>query len=236
MSEPPLLFDFTGVYPAEGLDRALGGVLLDCRDIEGTSCYCSPEAEAQLCALLSAHPGSRIHWLDSGDYHYLSRLTTDRLREPFSLVVFDHHPDMQAPAFGEILSCGGWVRSVLERSPLVRRVLLVGVAPELASEGDGFGGRARVYDRTALPDPQALTEALDPQLPVYLSIDKDVLRRADARTDWDQGTMTLEALEGYIEALSERFRLLGADVCGEVPAFKGGTPEDFSACINKNYI
>ncbi len=39
-----------------------------------------------------------IHFIDSGNHHYMSKLWTDKITSPFSLVVFDHHPDMQ-PSF-----------------------------------------------------------------------------------------------------------------------------------------
>ena len=84
-------------------------ILVDCRDISGTNCYCDDIAKHQLrekVANLSYHD---IHFLDSGNYHYLSLLWLEKIKEPFSLVLFDHHPDMQPPSFGAITSCGGWV-------------------------------------------------------------------------------------------------------------------------------
>ena len=227
MGNKPILFDFSGVYRAENLAGLLGGDRVDCSAIEGTSCYCDPEAEEVLATLLREVPTDTVHWLDSGDYHYLSRLTTDRIAEPFDLVVFDHHTDMQEPAFGDILSCGGWVRSALRRNPFLHHVLLVGVAPELAAECDRSGGRVTVVDRTALPAPEVLPRLLRDHLPIYLSIDKDVLHPDFARTDWDQGTMTLPALEAFVEALADSRPLMGADMCGEIPACKGGTERDF---------
>ena len=38
-------------------------------------------------------------------------LWMEKITEPFSLVLFDRHPDTQRPSFGDITSCGGWVRS-----------------------------------------------------------------------------------------------------------------------------
>lgn len=59
---------------------------------------------------------------------------------------------------------------------------------------------------------------------VYLTIDKDVLVRDDAVTNWDQGSMRLPYLLSLIAAISERHRIIGADVIGDysVPAHAGG--------------
>ena len=56
---------------------------------------------------------------------------------------------------------------------------------------------------------------------IWFTIDKDVLRPADAATNWDQGEMPLDALLDGIRALSKGKRVLGADLCGDYspPAF-----------------
>ena len=54
---------------------------------------------------------SGIHFIDSGDYHYISKIMTDFIKEPFTLVLIDHHTDMQdASLGGDILSCGNWAK------------------------------------------------------------------------------------------------------------------------------
>ena len=55
------------------------------------------------------------------------------------------------------------------------------------------------------------------ELPVYLSIDKDVLCLEDARTNWDQGEMKLEEMEKMIKQVFQKRNVLGADICGENP-------------------
>jgi arginase family enzyme len=51
--------------------------------------------------------------------------------------------------------------------------------------------------------------------PIYLSIDKDCLRPADAATDWEQGDYALEDAARGVRRLAERCELFGADVCGD---------------------
>lgn len=52
-------------------------------------------------------------------------------------------------------------------------------------------------------------------IPIYISVDKDVLSKDFASTNWDQGGLTLELLSGAISMLFDRFNVIGMDVCGE---------------------
>ena len=136
--------DFTGVYAEQPFMQKLRESAatdnnihwLDCTQIDGTDCYCDDDAQAQLNKMMNeavaTAPG--IHFFDNGNYHYMSKLWTDRVQEPFDLVVFDHHPDMQPPRFEGILSCGGWIKEVLEHNKFVQNVIVIGVADHLVKE------------------------------------------------------------------------------------------------------
>lgn len=50
---------------------------------------------------------------------------------------------------------------------------------------------------------------------VYISIDKDVLAPAYARTDWEQGGLRLNELLALLLAVRQHCQIIGADVCGE---------------------
>ena len=56
----------------------------------------------------------------------MSRIGIGRVKEPFNLLVFDNHTDMQLPAFGGLLSCGGWIASALEEVEKLQEVWLIG--------------------------------------------------------------------------------------------------------------
>ena len=49
----------------------------------------------------------------------------------------------------------------------------------------------------------------------HISIDKDALAPAYAATNWDQGSLTLDALKECISALAANHKILGIDICGE---------------------
>ena len=148
--------DFTGIYDYQPFMQELRQKAanstdvhwLDCSKIVGTDCYCDDDAIKEINDLIDnaerssgsikasnsvSHSAGTvpIHFFDNGNYHYMSKLWTDRIQEPFSLIVFDHHPDMQPPRFGGILSCGGWVKEVLDNNKFIQNVFIIGVKDEL---------------------------------------------------------------------------------------------------------
>lgn len=239
-SSAPVIMDFTGIYGEQPFARDGNFNWLDCRGIQGTDCYCDEEGGAALGKLIAAFSPYGLHFLDSGNYHYLTKLWTDRIREPFSLVLFDHHTDMQPPMFEGLLSCGGWVKKMLDTNPFLQKVLIAGV-PEseavkvrservltISEEWMAFGLRAfepvqALFCSGQSVGVQSLSEygtcdSEDRQssdIPIYISVDKDVLSKDFASTNWDQGSLTLELLSGAIAMLLDCFNVIGMDVCGE---------------------
>ncbi|MBR2257088.1 MAG: arginase family protein [Blautia sp.] len=210
--------------------------LADLRTLQGTNRYCEAEAEAALTGLLKRYPLKAIHLLGSGNYHYLSAVWTGFIDQPFQLLVYDHHTDMQPPAFGDILSCGSWVLRVIDTNPYLRKVILAG--PDQASyEQTPVQARSKVafisQERLACEDGngwQEIAERIEPDLPLYVSVDKDILGKLYAHTGWSQGETTLEQLTGSLETIlrvcADRGQeVLGADLCGEAeqadPDFAG---------------
>ena len=53
--------------------------------------------------------------------------------------------------------------------------------------------------------------------PVYISIDKDVLSRRYAVTNWDQGDMSLAVMEQVLADVIEAHEVIGVDICGDLP-------------------
>lgn len=227
-----IIMDFSGVYRQQHFYEGEAVVRVDVRNLPGTNCYCDEAACASLREKIREPPAEGIHFIDSGNYHYMSRIWLEKISEPFRLLVFDNHTDMQPPAFGGILSCGGWIARSLEELPLLREVILVGPGEKEFEEdfvmlGAG-GGSVSLFSRESLGKASAakeltvVMEQIDGSLPLYLSIDKDVLCREDACTGWSQGEMRLEELLACLRTLKKRteagtLRVLGIDVCGECP-------------------
>ena len=166
-----------------------GAVAVDLRYIEGTTCYCDATAEKAIEDALKPLPINALHWIDGGDFHYLSNIWMRRIERPFQLLLIDNHPDDQQPAFNaDIMSCGGWVAHARKNNSMLQ------------------------------------TEA---EL-VYVSIDLDWLTPDYARTNWDQGTGSLEELFQLLTEQLAGKRLAGVDICGGITSLQGGTAEDFA--------
>ncbi len=217
--------NFSGIYKQQQfwqtgeIQRNISWV--EVQELPGSNCYCDGDAMEILRQKLEEFDADGIHFIDSGNYHYMSRIWLEKLNTPFRLVVFDNHTDMQPPAFGGLLSCGGWVAASLEELPLLKEVLLVGPDQEAFDQAEPvlrekvrFLSREKLGEMT-LEEKVSFFEELTAELPTYLSVDKDVLCPEEASTTWSQGEMTLEELCQFVKILLEKQDILGMDVCGE---------------------
>lgn len=218
-----ILINMSGTYEHQNFYQKYDYKFVNCTDIEGTNCYCEDAAVEEIKKRLQDFPAEGIHFLDSGNYHYLTLQWLDKIDTKFNLLHFDNHPDLQQPSFGQITSCGGWVQEALERNQYLNQVYMYGVEHQLLEELEPlskcvhtgtFPQDAQLADMQLADD---ATESILPDrpLPIYISIDKDVLREEDAVTDWSQGTMTLEELLEMVRKLMENYQVIGIDICGE---------------------
>ncbi len=165
--------------------------ILDCRDLDGTRCYLDDFSKEELVRRIKDFGYTGIHFIDSGNYHYLSLLWLMKIDQDFNLILFDYHPDNQPPSFGQITSCGGWVLEAEETLSHLKNVFTYGVDEGIA------------------------INQIPTDLPLYISIDKDILSTIDAITDWDQGNMTLSQMIEMLNELFENHEILGVDICGD---------------------
>jgi len=183
-----LLIQMSNMYSDEGWAPE-GVPVCDLRKLEGTCCYCEAEAEAVIVRTFKDLPLNAVHWIDGGDYHYLSDIWMRRLDQETRMILFDNHADDQEPAFGGgILSCGSWVAHSRRNNPLL------------------------------VPDSDN----------IYLSIDLDYLSTDYARTNWNQGSATLQMLLDQVEEAIRGKKLVAVDICGGISSAQGGKAEDFS--------
>ena len=237
-----VLLDFSGAFKEQEFWKKRDTVQIQTGDIQGTNCYCDEEAADCLRECIGPYGAGGVHFLDSGNYHYMSRLWLEKMEEPFCLILFDNHTDMQPPAFGGLLSCGGWAAAALEELPLLKHILLIG--PDQAAWGlvseehrDRVDFLSReelsdITDKKAFLESCRLREYADKKMPLYLSVDKDILCAEDAVTTWSQGDMHLSELLEWISDIfafaEERgISVMGADICGEADEpFTGGEKND----------
>lgn len=244
MNDKYIVMNFSNIYENQSFKNNENAEYIDVSDIIGTDCYCDDAASGDIRARIAKCPLETVHFIDSGNYHYMSKIWLEKADAPYTLVVFDNHPDMQPPAFGDILSCGGWIREVL-KSDLAGKAVVIGVDGGLAAElTDSAAGSSSdfIQDNIAAGRIVFLTrqeieaaagsagacsdtpaDILDKFIKkhigsggnIYISIDKDVLEQNIVTTNWDQGIMRLDDICFCINAILKQNRLLGADICGE---------------------
>lgn len=226
------------VYESEDFYKPFlnNGEFIDCSDISGINCYADDIARRTLETRLENIPVNSIHFIDSGNFHYLSYLFLSRIEEDFELVLFDKHPDCKAPMFEEFLSCGGWVREVLFNLPHLKKVYMIGIDESLLYELDDLydnRDRVEVISSYDLFMGNVLSKT---NLPVYISLDKDVLSEDEVTTNWDQGEMTFAELTKYLEAILDRREVLGIDICGEPDIHEAGSVFAGNSRINTELL
>ena len=224
--------NFTNTYRKEDYP---GFELENCTDISGTDMYCDEEAFKQIRERIAGplnnadkicEAARGIHLIDSGNYHYMTRLFTSLLEEDYILVFFDNHTDMK-PAMFDMLSCGSWAKEVLEKDENLQKLIMIGPPKksmdELPPEITGNKKLLMINGEEATPQ-KLLCETETPGyegLPVYISVDKDVLAVSEVKTNWDQGSMSLETLIRIINKICSGRHVIGADICGLFPASAG---------------
>lgn len=219
-----VIMNFSGIYKNQNFYKNYAEEEIswtELSDLSGCNCYCDAEASDRIRKEIQAFTGKGIHFIDSGNYHYITRLWLEKLQIPFRLLVFDNHTDMQPPAFGGLLSCGGWIAASLEELPLLQEVILVGPDEEAYTQVEPdlqqkvlFLSREKLSTMTT-EEKEGFFNNLSEDLPLYVSVDKDVLCKGDASTTWSQGDMHLSELMSFLELVLERQNILGMDVCGE---------------------
>lgn len=203
--------DFSGVYQRR---ERLAEVSISLTDLPGTNAYCSDEAANVIREKLAELSAEGLHFLDSGNYHYASLFWLEKIQMPYQLIVFDHHSDMQPSAWGdELLSCGSWIRTALLRDPHLQKVWIAGTHEETYMEE--MLDKICLLTEAELSDPDEAFAGLDESIPVYISVDKDVLSEEAVNTNWDQGTLQTDVLLSCLRYLIRNNHVIGIDVCGE---------------------
>jgi len=223
-----LILDFTHVYEDETVRDREQFQWIDCSDIEESHLYCSPSAYEEIRKRIEPFGISGIHFIDSGNYHYVTKIMTDFLKEPFVLVCFDHHTDMQKPMVEGMTSCGDWAGQVLGENTYLRQLVLIG-PPQRDIDGIEIGKTQSQNIQTGEKDKlltfseeelqngtaKAKVAQIKEGLPFYISIDKDVLNRRFTETNWNQGDMPLPMLEHLLQFFLQKGKVCGVDICGE---------------------
>lgn len=240
-----MILDFTHVYRDEDIKDIDRFRYIDCSDIQETDMYCSKNAYEKIWGRIEPYGIQGIHYIDSGNYHYITKIITDHITEPFGLVMYDHHTDMQIPMVSGMMSCGDWAGQALSQNKNLRQLVIVGppesdIEQTLESYSGSQSGRLLTFSAEDLHGDllENKLKLIRTDLPLYISIDKDVLGTEYTETNWSQGDMSIDGLERLLSVFfggqgeeknsdacrnDERYagdirhsRILGIDICGEI--------------------
>lgn len=222
-----LNLDTDGSVRRQGLDKRFKMDTVGLSDLSNNLRFYADRRGIEGCsARLAPYSGGGVFaFLGSGDFHHLTLLMVEMLGKPFHLVVFDNHVDcsFMVPKY----HCGNWMYHAA-RLPMCRRVTHIG-----SNDGNGFGSRigirplerqgrlamlpgAEASGKGALERFKALVGDAGAGVPVYVSIDKDVLDAKEAPGDWDNGAMSAKSLTAMLEWIRMNFHIIGCDVTGEM--------------------
>jgi arginase family enzyme len=231
--EPIIIMNFSGAYEYEPFANNPDFIHLNCSHLNGADCYCNQETSKKIKSIIAPYSAEGIHFIDNGNYHYITKFWIEKLNQPFSLVLFDHHTDMQPSRIPGLLSCGDWVKDAIDENSKLRKVIIIGT-PQGTEEKIPNTYRKRVYLFSREKIREIITEQgqLVIKGPVYISIDKDVLSTAFVNTNWDQGTLTLQELQQSLFSIMTQNHVIGIDICGEYKIVQNLFQDQKSAYIN----
>ena len=85
------LVNVSGIYDEQPLfiDKLKkgGAGVIDAVSMTGTNGYCDDMAKENFREMMKEYPTKGIHFIDGGNYHYLTLLWLSLIEEPFDLIV-----------------------------------------------------------------------------------------------------------------------------------------------------
>ncbi|WAA12738.1 arginase family protein [Fervidibacillus halotolerans] len=195
---------------------------IDFSDIHHKNGFCEETSLKKIRSRLQKRKVSKLSYIGSGNYHYVTYLFLERINRPFSLILFDHHSDLFD--HGPLISCGSWVKYSLYHFHHLNKVVIIGVNEEdyhyfqnnpIFKEKIMMINEQKLYRTPLHILVNDIREHLKDEKRIYISVDKDVLNPSEAVTNWDQGSMSVVQMLYIIEKLLSHYSFIGMDVCGE---------------------
>ena len=147
-------------------------------------------------------------------------------------MLFDYHNDMQQAMVHDLTSCGSWAGEILKSNPFLQQLIIIGPDEKnLDAIDEKLKSKVVCVSIQELEREKAEEKLsqIDDRVPFYISIDKDVLSKSYAVTNWNQGNMSIDMLEDILTLFLVAGEVIGVDICGEYSAAGGKMPEYIDA-------
>ena len=100
-----VITNFSGIYKNQNFYKNYAEEEIswtELSDLSGCNCYCDAEASDRIRKEIQAFTGKGLHFIDSGNYHYMTRLWLEKLQIPFRLLVFDNQSSSTVVRVGRV--------------------------------------------------------------------------------------------------------------------------------------
>lgn len=181
-----LILHFDDTYIYQENLKKRATIQIDLRLISGTKFMCKLE-QLKLIEKRIPFVQSLISFIGKGDYHYLSYIFLKRINEPFILIVVDNHVDMRY-SNKNFIRCDSWLY---------------------------YAGLLKNLRQIFYVNSQRINNTIKTDLPIYISIDKDIIDKKYLKTSWSQGTTSPQQIFDFISSILSFNRVIGIDICGE---------------------
>ena len=212
------ILNFNNTYKNQDFYENKNYIIVDFSDLKSVSRYCDEKSLDVIRKRLEKYVDIKIKFIDSGNYHYISYLILEKITKPFTLVLFDHHTDMQPSYFEELMSCGCWVKKTLDYNKYIEKVIIIGANENLINSiEEKYREKIICFSEDFIRGNYNWENFSRKYInsPIYISIDKDVINYKEAKTDWDQGSLTLEELKNIYINICKNHEIIGIDICGD---------------------
>lgn len=193
---------------------------IDFTHLEHSNLYCENPSLMHIKRALNRRKKKGVTFIGSGNYHYVSYLLLEEIDKPFTLILFDHHTDMNLKEANEqtLISCGSWVSFSLRNNGNLKKVIIIGPSSLAIHSNDCSYVEVFPIDISHEVSIHTILSHIHTET-IYVSIDKDVLDPKVTITNWDQGHMKLSLLLQFIHSLITNKSIYGIDICGELPVY-----------------
>ncbi|WP_077324651.1 arginase family protein [Virgibacillus siamensis] len=216
------LLNFDGAYTKQSFYRNGPYNWIELESMPNTNLFCEKDNLRHIDDKLLQRRPNNLHFIGSGNYHYISYVLQSRIEKPYTLILFDHHTDTLPSPSEDLISCGSWVLNSLQQLPMLQKVFIIGAGEDAPEHiPSSFKTKAVTYEKNLFPlNLSPIIKSILNNIPtdsVYVSIDKDVLDKKDAVTGWDHGTLRLKQMMKMVKAIFRNTTVIGTDICGEYP-------------------